>query len=340
MKEWSIPARWGTAAIDLTLQQGWDAAEMLVSAGISPRFLTGEPTAISIEQLRAIVQDLSSRIEDESFGVGGVPMPVGTSQVLLFSFASADNISAAVTRSIAFGDAIPVVPTVAVTRTGDLAKMTFDISHLQIPHIAVTEWLLAILIRSISWATMRRVRAHRVCFTHPRPDGYSDYHPMFKAHAEYDCETLGFVLDAEHLDAPVLRSEEEITTIRDRPEEILFGRSSYEQQLPDRIGRLIKSSIGQRIPTVDEIAHTLSLTPSSLQRTLRTEFGTSVREIRDETLRDEAIRSLKGGTEPLTNLSARLGFSEVSAFTRAFRRWTGASPAQYRNDARSVKQFD
>jgi AraC-like DNA-binding protein len=79
------------------------------------------------------------------------------------------------------------------------------------------------------------------------------------------------------------------------------------------------------------------MTSSGLQRTLRAEFGTSVREIRDATLRDEAIESLESEKESLTDLSCRLGFSEVSAFTRAFRRWTGSSPAQYRAGARSVK---
>ncbi|OHT81620.1 AraC family transcriptional regulator [Mycobacteroides saopaulense] len=337
MREWSIPARWGTAALDLTREQGWDAAEMLVAAGISPRFLAGELTRISVEQLRILVHDIFSRVEDESFGVSGVPIPLGTTQVLLFSLASCGNIDAAILRSSAFRDAIPVVPTMTVTRSGDLATVAIDLSYLQITDITVTEWLLALAIRGMSWATMRRIRAHHVCFPHPRPDGASDYHPMFKAPAEYGCDTLSLVFDAEHLDAPILRSEEEITTIRDRPEEIIFGSGRYDHQLPDRIGRIIKSAVGQQIPSVDEIAQTLSMTPSSLQRTLRTEFGTSVREIRDTTLRDEAIKSLKIGTETLTDISARLGFSEVSAFTRAFRRWTGASPAQYRNDARSVK---
>ncbi|SHU43401.1 AraC family transcriptional regulator [Mycobacteroides abscessus] len=339
MREWSIPAQWGTAAIDLAHRQGWDAAEMLVCAGVSPRLLAGELTQISAQQLRTVVRDVLSRMEDESFGVSDVPIPIGTTQILLFSLATSANISAAIARSTAFHDAIPWVPTVTITRSGELATLTIDVSRLQITSAAVTEWLLAILIRGMSWVTMRHVRAHRVRFPQARPDGYSDYHSMFQAAAEFDCGAMGVVVDAAHIDAPFLRTEEEITTLLDRPEEILFGSKGY-QQLPDRISRIISSGIGQRIPTVDEIAQALSLTTSSLQRTLRTEFGTSVREIRDATLRDEAIRSLKGGSESLTDLSARLGFSEASAFTRAFRRWTGASPAQYRDGARSVKQFD
>ncbi|OBF11097.1 helix-turn-helix domain-containing protein [Mycobacterium sp. 852002-10029_SCH5224772] len=58
--------------------------------------------------------------------------------------------------------------------------------------------------------------------------------------------------------------------------------------------------------------------------------NTSQRRIRDEVLRDRAIEALVHGEETITDLAARLGFSETSAFRRAFRRWTGTPPRAYR----------
>jgi AraC-like DNA-binding protein len=66
-----------------------------------------------------------------------------------------------------------------------------------------------------------------------------------------------------------------------------------------------------------------------LRRVLRDE-GTSISTLKEELLRDAAIASLVRGDESITALSTRLGFSEPSAFYRAFKRWTGNAPGSYR----------
>ena len=83
---------------------------------------------------------------------------------------------------------------------------------------------------------------------------------------------------------------------------------------------------------VEDIAKRLNVSAQHLRRLLREE-GTSFREIKEEILRDEAIASLVRGRETVEALSDRLGFSEPSAFRRAFRRWTGSPPGSYRPDA-------
>jgi AraC-like DNA-binding protein len=84
--------------------------------------------------------------------------------------------------------------------------------------------------------------------------------------------------------------------------------------------------------TVDDVAKRLAVSAQHLRRLLRDE-GTSFREIKEEILRDEAIASLVRGGETVEELSDRLGFSEPSAFRRAFRRWTGNPPGSYRAGA-------
>ncbi|MEH6379787.1 AraC family transcriptional regulator, partial [Streptomyces sp. KLMMK] len=60
------------------------------------------------------------------------------------------------------------------------------------------------------------------------------------------------------------------------------------------------------------------------------EEGTSYRRLRDQVLREAAVAGLAEGREPIAELAARLGFSEDTAFHRAFRRWTGTTPGAYR----------
>ncbi len=72
----------------------------------------------------------------------------------------------------------------------------------------------------------------------------------------------------------------------------------------------------------------LSVSAPHLRRLLRQE-GTSLGQLREEVLRDAAIAGLRRG-ESVDDLSARLGFSEPSAFRRAFKRWTGSTPRSFR----------
>lgn len=69
------------------------------------------------------------------------------------------------------------------------------------------------------------------------------------------------ILDAKLLDVPILRSEQEITSILDHPEQIWFDVGRYHRELPERVSRIVGSSIGQGIPTVSDIAAALNMAP-------------------------------------------------------------------------------
>lgn len=333
----SIPPHWGALATELAQRQGMDAAKMLMDAQVSPRFLAGEPVAISPEQVRVVTCEVLARTGDLSFGTSPAPVPPETLQVLMFSLATSETTGAAFARWAAFRDAMPLVPSMTAVRSGDFATVALEASTLTLPDATFTVWALALVVRIWSWLTMRSIRVERILLPQARPDGRADHSNVFKAPIEFGNDSAAIILDAKLLDVPILRTEEEITSLLERPEQIWFDVHGYHQQLPNRVERIIGSSIGQGIPTVSDIASALNMAPSALQRSLRSEFGTSIRQIRDSTLHAEAIRSLAGGAESLNDLSLRLGFSELSAFTRAFRRWTGATPAQYRDGARSVK---
>lgn len=89
--------------------------------------------------------------------------------------------------------------------------------------------------------------------------------------------------------------------------------------------------------SADGVAKTLAMSSQTVRRRLALE-DTSMTRIREELLRDEAIASLVQGEESIETLSNRLGFSEPSAFRRAFRRWTGNAPRAYQR--RSERDSD
>jgi AraC-like DNA-binding protein len=82
-------------------------------------------------------------------------------------------------------------------------------------------------------------------------------------------------------------------------------------------------------PTIARVAKKMGLSPRTLERRLK-ERGTRFKQLIDDTRRRFAINYLKDNGNTLTHVAFLLGYSEVSAFNHAFKRWTGSSPLKYR----------
>jgi AraC-like DNA-binding protein len=83
-------------------------------------------------------------------------------------------------------------------------------------------------------------------------------------------------------------------------------------------------------PTLEEVAAALAMSDRTLQRELRNE-QTSFRELVDVVRREIAVQQLAQPGNSAAEVGFLLGFSDPSAFTRAFRRWTGTAPAAFRS---------
>lgn len=120
----------------------------------------------------------------------------------------------------------------------------------------------------------------------------------------------------------------ECLQVGDAPRDLL-ARRNVAVTTASQVRSILEGGLRGEWPSSEQVASRLSLSLQHVRRLLREE-GTSVRQIRDDILRDAAVVSLLRGQESISDLSERLGFSEPSAFRRAFRRWTGSPPSVYR----------
>jgi AraC-like DNA-binding protein len=85
-------------------------------------------------------------------------------------------------------------------------------------------------------------------------------------------------------------------------------------------------------PSAEDVARQLHMSNRTLQRKL-SEAGTSYQKLVDDTRRDLALRYIEDAGKSITDITFLLGFSGHSTFSRAFKRWTGTSPSDYRQRA-------
>ena len=102
-----------------------------------------------------------------------------------------------------------------------------------------------------------------------------------------------------------------------------------ETLMRDRIVNYLMTNAYLGVATLEEIASNFNITSRTLQRKLQEE-GVSFQQLADSVRKTLALNYLKSGNYPLKEISYILGYNELSAFTRAFKRWTGFTPIDYR----------
>jgi AraC-like DNA-binding protein len=105
------------------------------------------------------------------------------------------------------------------------------------------------------------------------------------------------------------------------------------QRFDESVAAKIRAGLPQAT-SIDAIADLLRMSPCTLQRRLG-ELGTQFSDILDGVRADEARTALTTTGLPLAEIAWRLGYADLAAFSRAFKRWTGQSPGQFRATRRS-----
>lgn len=147
-------------------------------------------------------------------------------------------------------------------------------------------------------------------------------------------ERAQLVLERGSLSTPVVTADEELATYFERVLRRASGSADGEPTLLDEVRKAIRMRSFQGAPTAAEVAHSLGLGPRTLQRRLA-DLGQSFAELLEDTRRTMAEDLLADPAMSLAEVAYLLGYTEVTSFYRAFRRWHGTTPAAHRRRGRS-----
>ena len=185
------------------------------------------------------------------------------------------------------------------------------------------------LLRLFDAVSDHEVRPKHMSLT-VSPERKSDeYDKLFGCPVEYGCEEDIWLFDASELEQPLTGSIPEVLRATDRI------AKKYVQSLEDNtVATSVRQLLVQMLPSghtdQEEIAKRLYRSTSTLQRQLHSE-GTSYRNVLESTRRELAEQYLRDGEYSQAQIAFMVGFADQSNFSRAFRRWTGHSPKEYRD---------
>lgn len=168
-----------------------------------------------------------------------------------------------------------------------------------------------------------------VWFSHPRPDDDRAYRAFFGDGIVFNAPATGLILEPEWLDRPMQRANGRAWALLDR--QLTEERRRVDGQTTQRVERLLVEAIeGGRLIALPDVARRLGASCSTLKRQLRRE-GESYTTLMDRVRRATAMRLLLQSDLSIAEVADRIGYADVSAFSRACKRWTGKSPVAYRH---------
>ncbi len=174
------------------------------------------------------------------------------------------------------------------------------------------------------------LRPYAVWFQFPCPADISEHKRIFNTDLHFSMPTNRMVFEANCLTRSVLSANANLLSIFEQHAEAMLEAMNQEHYYTRKVAQAIAHQLKGELPAIDAIAHSLALSVRQMQRELSAE-GTSFQKLLDETRKELALRHLKNPNTAIHDVAFLLGFSEPSAFHRAFKRWTGQTPKNYRS---------
>ncbi len=191
------------------------------------------------------------------------------------------------------------------------------------------EGLLALSILQGRRAIGEEFAPRAVCFAHARPAQVSEAERIFRAPVHYGCPRNELALDRALLARPQRQAEPRLLAMLDRQLAESLSALPSPRSFEDAVRQRMMDVLHEGEPAMAQVAAKLHMSPRSLQRRLHSE-GTSFAQVLSALRHDLALRYLRDERIALGEVGFLLGFLEVVSFHRAFKRWTGTTPAQYR----------
>jgi AraC-like DNA-binding protein len=251
-------------------------------------------------------------------------------QGLGFAWLASDTLHDALGRLVKYSRLINVLPDFRLEDGPDTVDLVVTVPDLGRDFVhAATDAGLAIFLRMCQITAGTAVMPVHVTMQRPDPVDKTPYEDMFGPCVEYSAPAHRLSFAATLVNTRLATANPELARLNDQT--VIDYLARYERS---SLTMQVRAKIIERLhdgrPSQEDIAQTLNTSLRSLQRRLKDE-ETNFKALLNETQQELAIQYIRDSTRTLGEIAYLLGFSEPSNFTRAFKRWTGKSPGEFRS---------
>jgi AraC-like DNA-binding protein len=211
---------------------------------------------------------------------------------------------------------------------GDTAMLGYAVYQPRMEAVdQITDGALAVQFNIMRELCGPDWKATEVLFAHRKPKDVGPFRRFFRAPLRFDAEQDALVFPAHWLERPVAGAYPELRRLLQRQVDAL--EASHRDDFPEQVRRVLRTALLTNHGGADNVASLFSIHSRTMHRRLAA-YGIGFRDLVDEGRYGISTQMLEDPQIEVTQIAAALGYADASAFTRAFRRWSGATPTQWR----------
>ncbi len=324
-------ARIATAAA----AHGIDGDALCRAAGIAPELVRDVDERIDAEQYFALWGEAMAEVGVPSFPLEVAATGTEVRNLLELVCMNSKDLGEAIGRASRYLRIVTDVVTWSLEVVESTATIRIERVGPRPKEAAFAdEFSAAEIVKMARLLTGAPVAPREVWFGHAAPPDVTAHHSFFRAPVRFGRASTELRLEAKLLDLPLVNADPATGAFLEQYVDKMLQPDSSSPPIVGKVRGHIASGLRGELPTVGDVAAALEMSARSLRRHLQA-HGTTFQQLLDDTRSALAMQHLSRGRLAVSEIAFLLGFSDASAFHRAFRRWTGTTPQAYAREARA-----
>lgn len=311
---------------------GFERERFLTESGLDSRVLDDIHARIPLEDYMRAVHAVYAISGDPAFGLHlGERISTSSFDVLGHVVDQSASLRDALLVTVRYTGIVSEGPRVEFDEDGDRATLRFLLPESQsLAALLAAEFSTVAMLRLIRSFMGDDALPRQVCFEHAKPGHAVEYARLFAGRECFSCDFTGLVFDRAWLDQTLSWRDGELRGYLLNRAELLLAKAERTLSTVERVQRWLAAQPDLARPTLEAAARDLGLSARSLRRHLQHEH-LQFSDLVDDSRATHAKRTLADTRQSIQETAYALGYRTPSAFSRAFKRWTGMTPRAYRD---------
>lgn len=326
----TIPVEFVFDALQACPLRGFDVSQLLVCAKLGRVQPLTPGDRVSVVDYSRLLGVIIQQLEDSFLGFLDRPVPPKAFAVFGSQLVACENAAQAIVQLNRFYKLFTDQFYFEVLEQAEHSVVRLHFLETQaIDYRFIYQSLMIVVLRLTHWLIGEVIQPESAHFTFEKSQLHKHLHYLFDCPLHYDCTFNEIHFSRGLLQVPCATNQAQVDVmVRDSQRMMLINHRPAPFSHAVRKTLLLQS--GQGWLSAAEVAAELKLSPNLLWRKLKRE-QTSFLEIRDALKRDLSLSLLTNAGLTISDIAARVGFAEASSFHKAFCKWTGVSPSNYRH---------
>jgi AraC-like DNA-binding protein len=318
--------------IGYAVQRDISAEKLLRASNITIDELTALKNPLTAKQIDDVWFNAVSMTRDNLFGLHfGESLQLQALGIVGEIIKTSRTVGEAVTNAAPLAHIISASVELRIFRDDNHFSITFVPANRDwnqdTTEIQTVDLLMVLVIHELDGLLFKKLYPNSVSFARSL-DNLEEYERVLRCRPEINTKTTQISFDIAYWDERIIRSKHEHQQVLLLEEGLWQNTHASDRELKKRIYNYIRSNSYLKMVTLEDIACNFNLSPRTLQRKLKSE-EINFQQLADEARKNLALMYLKDDSLQIKEISTMLGYNEVSAFIRAFKRWTGTAPTDY-----------